>query len=184
MSERRQGPDSDSAEVDVFFLDAGSDPQTDANDVTRGRRPPGATTKKIWDNVCAYLDAGIEEARAKIIPTIVIDWPFLDEGTSPHLNLTKDEALFERGWVFQVEGFDARLMIHGHTFLKWSERTGKHVQNQADNLTSVNYRIAMRDNAYGSWKQNDEDTGRFFLKSAKTRFRTPSNPPCPPLFFF
>ncbi len=55
-------------------------------------------------------------------------------------------------------------MIHGHTFLKWSERTGKHVQNQADNLTSVNYRIDMRDNAYGSWKQNDEDTGRFFLK--------------------
>ena len=69
MSKRRQGPDSDSAEVDVFFLDAGSDPQTDAKDVTRG----GRTTKEIWDNVCEYLDAGIEAARAKIIPTIVID---------------------------------------------------------------------------------------------------------------
>jgi hypothetical protein len=49
-------------------------------------------------------------------------------------------------------------MIHGHTFLKWSERTGKHVQNRADDLTSVNYRIAVLDNASGSWKQNDGGT--------------------------
>ena len=52
--------------------------------------------------------------------------------------------------VFQVEGFDKRLMIHGHNFLKWSERTGKHVQNRADNLTSVHYRIAMPDMAAGN----------------------------------
>jgi hypothetical protein len=146
------------SEVDIFFLDHGSDLVTDANDVTRGGRPPDATTKKIWDNVCKYLDSGLDKARAKIIPTIVIDWPFLDEGCPPHLNLTKGEALFERGWVFQVEGFDTRLMIHGHTFLKWSERTGKHVRNRANDLTSVNYRIAVRDNATSCWSQDHSGT--------------------------
>jgi hypothetical protein len=146
------------SEVDIFFLDAGSDPVTDdANSGTRGGRQPDETTKRIWDNVCAYLDSGIEVARAKIIPTIIIDWQFFDEGAPPHLNLTKDEALFERGWVFQVEGFDTRLMIHGHTFFKWSERTGKHVQNRADDLTSVNYRIAVRDNA-SRWSQDRNGT--------------------------
>jgi len=79
---------------------------------------------------------------------------------------------------------DTRLMIHGHTFLKWSQRTGKHVQNRYDNLTSVNYRIAMRDNAYGSLKQNDQDTGRFFLNRRKRHSETQQFHPAPPLFFW
>jgi hypothetical protein len=57
------------SEVDIFFLDDCSDGVTDANDVTRGGRPPDATTKKMWENVCTYLDLGIDTARAKIIRT-------------------------------------------------------------------------------------------------------------------
>jgi hypothetical protein len=91
------------------------------------------------------------------MPTVIIDFPFCDTGPGG-LNLTKDEALFERGWVFRVEGLDTRLMIYGHTFLKWSERAGKPIGNRADDLTSVNYRIAVLDNASGSWKQNDGGT--------------------------
>jgi hypothetical protein len=161
MSERCHGPimlpdplleEEVKSDVDVFFLDDGSDRVTDANAVTRG-----ATTKEIWGKVCTYLDSGLDTARAKIIPTVIIDFPFCD--TSPGgLNLTKDEGLFERGWVFRVEGSDTRLMIHGHTFLKWSERAGKPIGNRADDLTSVNYRIAVLDNASGSWKQNDGGT--------------------------
>jgi hypothetical protein len=139
-------------EVDIFFLDDGSD------DVTRGGgRPPDATTKFFWENVCAYLDLGLDEARANIIPTVIIDFPFCDTGPG-RLNLRKDDGLFERGWVFRVVESNTRLMIHGHTFLKWSERARKPVKNRADELTSVNYRMAVLDNASGSWKQNDGGT--------------------------
>ncbi len=87
------------SEVDLFFLDDGSDRVTDANAVTRGGRLPDATTKEIWGKVCTYLDSGLDKARAKIIPTVIIDFPFLDTGG---LNLTIDEGLFERGWVFHT----------------------------------------------------------------------------------
>ena len=89
------------SEVDIFFLDDCSDRRTDANDVTRGGRPPDATTKRIWENVCTCLDSGLDKARAKIIPTVIIDFPFCDTGPGG-FNLTKDEGLFERGWVFHT----------------------------------------------------------------------------------
>ncbi len=150
-------PDSVNSEVDIFLVNDGSDLVTDANALTRCGRTPDATTKRIWQNVCTCLDSGLGKARAKIIPTLIIDFPFCDTGPDG-LNLTKDEGLFERGWILRVEGSDTRLMIHGHTFLKWSERAGKPVRNRADDLTSVNYRIAVLDNASGSWKQNDGGT--------------------------
>ena len=83
MSERCHGPimppdslvEEVEREVDVFFLDDGSDRITDANAVTRGGRPPDATTKEIWGKVCADLDLGLDKARAKIIPTVIIDFP-------------------------------------------------------------------------------------------------------------
>ena len=109
MSERCHGPimlpdslvEDVKSEVDIFFLDDGSDQVTDANAVTRVWRPPDATTKEIWEKVCTYLDSGLDNARAKITPTVIIDFRFCDTGPGG-LNVTKDEGLFERGWVFRV----------------------------------------------------------------------------------
>ena len=76
MNEWRHGPimlpdslvEEVKNEVDIFFpIDSFSfwitvsDPETDTNTVTRG---PYVRTKEIWDNVCLYLDSGIEAARS------------------------------------------------------------------------------------------------------------------------
>ena len=68
------------------------------------------------------------------------------------MNLAKDDCLFERAWVFQVGcDCDARLILHGHSFLAWSKRSEVGVEKRADDLTSVNWRLARRDAS--GWKQ-------------------------------
>ena len=122
---------------------------------TRGGRPT-AEDDRLWKAVCDYLDAGPKSAAANMKPTVMIDFPFSDccgkfctsagckEG---HMNLAKDDCLFERAWVFQVEGCDCetRLILHGHSFLAWSKRSEVGVEKRADDLTSVNWRLARRD---------------------------------------
>jgi hypothetical protein len=128
---------------------------------TRGGRPT-AEDDRLWKAVCDYLDAGPKSAAANMTPTRMIDFPFSDccgkfctsagckEG---HMNLAKDDCLFERAWVFQVEGCDCetRLILHGHSFLAWSKRIQVGVEKRADDLTSVNWRLARRDAS--GWKQ-------------------------------
>jgi hypothetical protein len=123
---------------------------------------PTAEDDRLWKAVCDYLDAGPKSAAANMTPTRMIDFPFSDccgkfcrsagckEG---HMNLAKDDCLFERAWVFQVEGCDcdARLILHGHSFLAWSKRSEVGVEKRADDLTSVNWRLARRDAS--GWKQ-------------------------------
>ena len=128
---------------------------------TRGGRPT-AEDDRLWKAVCDYLDAGLKSAAANMTPTRMIDFPFSDccgkfcrsAGCKErHMNFAKEDCLFERAWVFQVEGCDcdARLILHGHSFLAWSKRIQVGVEKRADDLTSVNWRLARRDAS--GWKQ-------------------------------
>ena len=71
------------------------------------------------------------------------------------MDFDKPHGLLERGWVFEVDGLgrETRLMLHGHTFVKWSLRGGIALERRADELTSVNWRIAKKD-ARGNWSQD------------------------------
>ena len=120
------------------------------------------------EKIFQILDQGLEAARKQITATVMVDFPFCDchgRGCAPgacalpaeeaHLAFDKADGLLERGWVFEVDGLgdEARLMLHGHTFAKWSSRGAAEAQNRADELTSVNWRIASK-NARGEWHQD------------------------------
>ena len=156
----------------IFFGEAPYEPDADTEAAARGgahRSRPGAYCRKIWQLVCGILDQGIDAARERIAPMAVIDFPFCDNHGAycrpscsllpeeEHLHVAKEEGLLERGWVFAVEGeginHDTRLMIHGHTFLEWHKRGETEVKKRADNLTSVNWRIAEKD-ARNEWRQD------------------------------
>ena len=137
---------------------------------TRGADPTHLRRRRrIWERVCSILDEGIDAARENITATAVMDFPFCDSHGAAcrpgrcslrpeeHLHLAKEDGLLERAWVFTVAGEgvgqDVRLMVHGHSFLEWSARTGRGVRHRADCLTSVNWRIAEKD-ARDGWSQD------------------------------
>jgi hypothetical protein len=62
-----------------------------------------------------------------------------------HLNLNRNDSILERAWVFQIdEESHVRLILHAHTFLKWSDRGKSPVKNRADALISLNCRLVVR----------------------------------------
>jgi len=125
---------------------------------------------------------GLAFAHTKITPTVVLDFSFCDvcgrncsNSTSCkidgmcrcrpnqcccdprlHMNFRKADGLLERGWVFELHGLasNIRLILHGHTFRKWSTRGEIGVDSRADELTSVNWRIAEFNPVNRTWSQD------------------------------
>jgi hypothetical protein len=110
-----------------------------------------ASVSTEWEKINEILRQGNQNDLERIELRRTIDFPYADacprgckcDGNF-HLNLDRNDSILERAWVFQIDNEShVRLILHGHTFLKWSDRGHWPVENRADALTSLNWRLAV-----------------------------------------
>ena len=142
--------------LEMVFLREGEDEK-----LHRGGQQMPKWKQQLWQRVDKILDEGsqkgLDHVRDKIQPKRIIDFPYRD---THGLQLTPDQALFERAWIFEVHGMDShtRLILHGHTFLKWKDREIKYPEPQKrdEKITSVNWRLATRKSSQSEWQQDSQ----------------------------
>ena len=175
-----QEAECDVEELDEIFFGEPNDPAGDSAARCGLHRQELGRRQNVWQAVCDILDQGMDVARERITPTAMIDFPFCDKHGNgcksrcilrpeTHLDLNDENALLERAWVFRVMGLDrnTRLIMHGHTFSRWSHRSGVEVKHRADNLTAVNWRIAEFER--GGWSQDQQGNSYLPIKTISWR---------------
>jgi hypothetical protein len=142
-------------DVGLIFFPENEMPSHTQN--TRASTP--GQRSQVFRKVDEILKNGIDIASEQIDFRSAVDFPYYDKcpqdcrcGGALHLNL--QDGILERAWVFKVaHNDDARLILHGHTFLPWSERKNEAPENRADRLTSLNWRLATRSKK-GHWESD------------------------------
>ncbi|EKX41502.1 hypothetical protein GUITHDRAFT_112475 [Guillardia theta CCMP2712] len=141
-------------EISLLFVDGGvdSEDEDDANHLHR-RGSTHIDKKEIdarWEEICDLIDS--DQHKTNISATVVVDFPFRDMSGKNGLRL--DDGLLERAWFFKINGdLDKRFVLHGHTFMRWSQRLPIPAKERAAELTSVNMRLALFEKSTGGWRQ-------------------------------
>jgi hypothetical protein len=100
------------------------------------------------------LTEQVKYLREHIAAKIIIDFPFRDINING-LHLPEADALLDRSWVYEIKGAGGkiRLILHGHTFRSWNERTRHRAKDRANYLTSANWRLALQTST-SAWEQD------------------------------
>jgi hypothetical protein len=152
--------------LDMVFMREGEEETTSAGQCRGGggsqwpqwQTPAGQNQWQKLENILADaleksgLTEQVKYLREHIAAKIIIDFPFRDING---LHLSEADALFERSWVYEIKGAGGkiRLILHGHTFLSWNERTRHRAKDRANYLTSANWRLAVQTST-SAWEQD------------------------------
>eukprot|EP00960_Hanusia_phi_P000343 9548-Hanusia_phi.AAC.1 len=98
-----------------------------------------ASHNKLWSTFMPLFRAG------RLSLTCVIDFPYRDYGTHPGcLNLSLDQALLERMYVFKADDNELeRYSLHAHSLERWRSRV-KAIHDRARSISGVNIRRCVR----------------------------------------
>ena len=122
---------------------------------------------KEWMAVVEKIDMNQMDT---IKPTRVIDFQFLDYS---NLKFKSPNGLLERAWFFNVSGTEdanVRFVLHGHTFVKWSERLGMEARERSSRLSQVNVRLAIR--GEHGWQQDPSGFSMIPINQSLKNWRT------------